>query len=95
MVADHDVVGVAALADGAVMIIGAVVGLDAPLPAEHLPAFQALVAFHATVDHAADCDSVADAVTRDFIADRGDGADDLVPGDDRIERAAPVVPRRV
>ena len=84
-------VGVAALGDRAVVIVGAVVGLDAALAAEDLPAFQALVALHAAVDHAADRDRVADAVARDLVADRGDRADDLVAGDHRVARAAPVV----
>ena len=91
MVADDDMVGVAALADRPVVIVLAVVGLDAALAAEDFPAFQALVALHAAVDHAADRDRIANAVAGDFIADRRDGADDLVARDDRVARAAPVV----
>ena len=91
MVADHDMVGVAALADRAVVIIGAVVGLDAALAAEDFPAVEALVASHAAVDHAADRDRVADLVAGDLIADRGDRADDLVAGNHRVAGAAPVV----
>ena len=62
MVAHDDMVGVAALGDRAVVIVGAVVGLDAALAAEDFPAFEALVARHAAVDHAADRDRVADLV---------------------------------
>jgi hypothetical protein len=91
MVADDDMVGVATLADCAVVIVDAVVGLDAALAAEDFPAFQALVALHAAVDHATDRDRVADAVAGDLVADCGDGTDDLVARDDRIAGAAPVV----
>ena len=95
MIANDDVVGVAALADRSVVIVRAVVGLDAALAAEHLPAFQALVALHAAVDHAPDRDGIANPMARDLVADRGDGADDLVAGDDRVAGAAPVVARGV
>src|SRR5205085_5702222 len=50
-----------------------------------------LVALHAAVDHATDRDRVADAVAGDFVADRGDRADDLVTRDARVDRALPVV----
>src|SRR5207248_9392974 len=91
VVANDDVVGVAALADRTVVIVGAVVSLDAALAAEHLPAFEALVALHATVDHAAHSDRVTDAMACDLVADCGDGADDLVAGYDRVSRTGPVV----
>jgi citrate lyase beta subunit len=91
MIADDHMIGVAALADRSVVIVGAVVGLDAALAAEDFPAFQALVALHAAVDHATDRDRVADAVAGDLVADCGDGTDDLVARDDRIAGAAPVV----
>ena len=91
VVANDDMVGVAALADRVVVIVGAVVRLDAALAAEHLPAGEALVALHAAVDHATDRDRVADAVAGDFVADRGDRADDLVTRDARVDRALPVV----
>ena len=91
MVADDDMVGVAALGDLAVVAVGAVVGLGAALAAEHFPALEALVAGHAAVDHAADRDDVADLVPGDLGADRGDLADDLVARDDRVAGAVPVV----
>ena len=91
MVAHDDMVGIAALGDRPVVIIRAVVGLDAALPAEDFPPFQALVAFHAAVGHAADGESIADAVPGDFVPDRRDCADDLMAGDHRVARAAPVV----
>src|SRR5512139_1974235 len=95
MVADDDMVGVAALADRAVVIVLAVVGLDASFATEDFPAFQALVALHAAVDHAADRDRVSDPVPRDLVADSGDDPDDLVTRDDGIACAAPVVPAGV
>src|SRR6187551_2524215 len=91
MVADDDMVGVAALADRSVVIVGAVVGLDAAFAAKNFPAFEALVAFHAAVDHAADSDGVADAVTCNFLADGSNRPDYLMSGDDRVTRTAPVV----
>jgi len=91
MVAHHDMVGVAALADRLIVAVGAVVGLDTAFAAEHFPPLEALVAGHAAVDHAADRDRVADGMARHLVADRGDGADDLVAGDDRVARPAPVV----
>src|SRR3954452_4603930 len=91
MIAHDDMVGVATLGDRVIVIVGAVVSLDAALAAEDFPAFEALVAFHAAVDHAANRDGVADAVTGNLIADRRDGADDFMTGDDGIAAAAPIV----
>ena len=91
MVTHDNMVAVAALADRVIMIVGAVVGLDAALAAEHFPAFEALVAFHAAVDHASDRDGVPHLVASDFVADRRDSADDLVPRDDRVGAVLPVV----
>ena len=91
MVAHDDMVGVAALGDRVVVIVRAIVGLDAALAAEDFPAFQALVALHAAVDHAAYGHGVADAVTRDLVADCSHRADDLMAGNDRIARSSPVV----
>src|SRR5439155_22364143 len=92
---DDDVIGVAALADRAVVIIGAVVGLDAAFAAEDLPAFEALVALHAAVDHAADRHDVADAMAGHFAADRGDDSDNSMAGNDWVGRARPIVPALV
>ena len=55
----------------------------------------AVTALHAAIDHAADGDAVAHLVAGDALAHGADDADDLVPRHDRIDRAAPVVARRV
>ncbi len=59
VVPDDDMVAVTALGDRVIVIVGAIVGLDTPLAAEDFPAFQALVTFHAAVDHAAYRDGVS------------------------------------
>src|SRR6185369_4456672 len=81
VIADDDMVGVAALGILAGMAIGAVVGLRATFAAEDLPAFQALITGHAAVDHAADSNHVANAVPRYLVADRGHSSDDFVTWD--------------
>src|SRR6185437_5022463 len=52
-------------------------------------------AMPATVDHAADADGVAGLETLHVLADRGDGADDLVARHGWIQCILPFVARRV
>ncbi len=91
MVADHDMVRIAALGQRSVLLVDPVIGADHPFLAKDFPAVLALLALHATVDHAADRDGVADLMRGDVAADRGDGADDFVARDHRIAAVFPVV----
>ena len=76
--------GVAVVADG-------VVGADhAAARAVLLEAGLAVVALAAGVDEAADADAVADLVLGHLGADLGDDAGDLVAGDHRVVRLAPL-----
>jgi hypothetical protein len=68
MIADHDMVGIAALGKRAVLLVDPVVGADHSLLTEDLPTFLALGALHAAVDHAADRNRVTDLVGRDVRA---------------------------
>lgn len=73
--------GVAALCVGAVAV-RAGVGEDGAVHAVLLIAFAAGCALAARIDHAADTYAVPDSMRGDVGADLGDGADDLVAGDD-------------
>src|SRR5262249_35776587 len=90
MIADDDMVGVAAFGVLTSVAIRAVVGLRATFAAEDPPAGEALIAFHAAVDHAANRDGVADAMAGNLTADRRDRADDLVAGNRRTGGLAPI-----
>src|SRR3954453_4482287 len=95
MVPQDNMRRVAALGDRMIVPVFAVVGLDAAFPAEHFPPSETLVAGHAAVADAADCDGVADLVPRNLVADGGHRADNLVARDVRVDRSAPVVARGV
>src|SRR5699024_6924069 len=87
---DHDLLGVAALSDGAVDV-RRVVRADVPLEAVLLLAGAALQAGAAGVDHAAHAHPVADLPVGDVRADGGDAAGDLVAEGAREVRLAPLV----
>src|SRR5699024_4313307 len=87
---DHDLLGVAALGDGAVDV-DRVVGADVALEAVLLLPGAALEAGAARVHHAAHAHAVADLPVGDVRADGGDDARDLVADGEREARLAPLV----
>ena len=95
---DDDAVGVAAVGDrGRPVLVRRVVG-EGQVRAELLEAGLAVGAGAVRVDQAADRGEVAGLVLGDRRADLGDPPDDLVAGDDRVDRGhelAPLVADRV
>ena len=94
---DDDAVGVAAVGDAAQVLVGRVVG-EGGIWAELLQAGLALGAGVVRIDQAADRGEVARLVLGNGRADLGDAPDDLVAGDDRVDRghdAAPLVADRM
>jgi hypothetical protein len=87
---DDDLLAVAAVRRQAVLAHG-VVRTDVAVEAVLLEAALAVLAVAAGVDHAADADAVADGVPADLGADLRDHAGDLVTGDERVHRLAPLV----
>ena len=91
LLAHDEVLGIAAqrgLPRGAVE---PAIGGDVALAAKLLIALAALVAREATVHHAADADMVTDAMLRHVRADSGDASHDLVAGNGREDRPAPII----
>ncbi len=82
---DDDAVGVATVGDASEVLVRGVVG-EGQVRAELLKASLALRAGAVRVDHAADRGEVAGLVLRDCRADLGDTADDLMAGNDRVDR---------
>ena len=87
---DHNVVRVAALGGGSVVVFG-VVGADEALGAVLLDVGLAVFAGAAGVDHDAYSGQVAYGELGDFRADGSDAADDFVAGDHGVDRTTPLV----
>ena len=94
---DDNAIGVATVGHASEVLVRGVVG-EGHVRAELLKASLALGAGAVGVDHAADRGEVAGLVLRNCRADLGDTADDLVAGDNRVDRGhelAPLVADRV
>ncbi|EPY40649.1 alcohol dehydrogenase (NADP+) [Angomonas deanei] len=89
--AHNDVVGVATIGGGGLILLGGVVGEGGALHAVLLHVTLALLALAAGVHHAADSHGVANLVLGDLGADLGDVTDDLVAGDHGEDTLAPLV----
>src|SRR5512132_1988065 len=90
---DNDLIGVATVGHAAEVLVRGVVG-ERHVGAELLKSSFALGAGTVRVDHAADRSEIAGFVLGNCRADLGDTADDLVPGDNRVDSghdAAPLV----
>ena len=93
--AHHDLFRIAALGGAAIHAVDAVVGVGGTALAVLLPALGAGAARLAAVHHAAHADHITGLDTLHGAAHGAHAADDLVPRHRGIDRAPPVVARRV
>ena len=94
---DDDAVGVAAVGNAAEVLVRRIVGED-HVRAELFKARLAVGAGAVRIDHAADGGEVAGLELGNCRADLGDAADDLVAGNERVDRGhelAPLVAHRM
>src|SRR3954452_25174530 len=91
MLAGDDMVGISAIGGGAVDLVDAIVSLNRSGEAELLPAGKTLATREVGIDNGSDGDRVADLMFGDLGSDRSHFSNDLVPGDDRVDRSTPIV----
>jgi len=95
VLADHDAAGITTHGVAAIDPVRGGVGHGRAFEAVLLQALGAGLAVAAGVDHATDTDQVADLVRGDLVTHRGDPANDLVAGHQRVHGDAPFVARLV